>query len=567
MTKISNKYNSKKHFFNKFAWKYFSVFYKEHKYKLILTSIGSSAQVALIIPIILLVRYAFDEVIQNKDINTLILIGVTIFGLRVLNSLASVLLKAVNIKIINDAIYKLRTDLVKRLYSYSRSFHTQADQKVLHARIIQDTERLSHMSNALVSRLLPSLVIAFSLGVVLAFLNWYLLLIIICLVPLVFFSNLWMGKIIKKKVFIFQRAFEKFCTGLLFILRYMDLTNIQSAQKSEIETHKNILKDLQKKTNAMGIIYAINFQLQEVLTGMLGIIIIIVGGITVTMDLMTLGEFLSFYLAAVFLSKYITNITSSLPDIITGNESLTTLHDFATTPEKNPYSGNKKIDFQGNLELQFVSFKYKKELLLEELELNIKPGSKIAIIGPNGIGKTTIINLILGFYKPEKGQIFAEGNLYEELDLSHLRLSIGVVSQHAPLFSGTIEENIVYGNFEKNKEELIDACSIALVHDFIEKLPNGYETQIGEDGVQLSGGERQRIAIARALLRKPKLLILDEPTNHLDQYLVHNIMNNIDNLNYNPAVLLISHDDSVVNHTNQVFTFENGKLILYNKQD
>lgn len=562
MTMINNQYKSKKQFFNKSAWKYLSCFYKEHKYKLILTSIGSSAQVILIIPIILLVRYAFDDVIQNKEINTLILIGVIIFVLRVFNSFTSVLLKAVNIKIINDAIYKLRKDLIIRLYSYSRSFYTQADQKILHARIVQDTERLSNMSNALVSRLLPSLVISFSLGVLLAFLNWYLLLIIICLVPLLYFSNLWMGKIIKKKVFIFQRAFEKFSIGILFILRYMDLTNIQSAQKHEVETQKKTLKDLQKKTNVMGIVYSINFQLQEVLTGLLGIIIIIVGGISVTLELMTLGEFLSFYMAAVFLSRYIANITTSFPDIITGNESLTTLHNLATKTEKIPYSGNKQIDFQGNLTLQFVSFKYQNELLFKELELNIKPGSKIAIIGPNGIGKTTIIYLILGFYAPEKGKLLAEGISYDELDLSHLRLSIGVVSQHPPLFLGTVKENILYGNAEINDEKLIETCTIALAHEFIKKLPNGYDTQIGEDGVKLSGGERQRIAIARALIRKPKLLILDEPTNHLDQYLVGSIMDNIDNLDYNPAVLLISHDSTVVKHANQIFNFENGKLTL-----
>ncbi|MCF8297442.1 MAG: ABC transporter ATP-binding protein/permease [Saprospiraceae bacterium] len=567
MTKNNNKYNSKKHFFNKSAWKYFGFFYKEHKTKLILTSIGSSAQVIFIIPIILLVKYAFDEVIQNKEINILIQIGILIFVLRFVNSIVSVLLKAVNIKIINNAIYKLRSNLAERLYSYSRSFYTQADQKVLHARLVQDTERLSNMSSALVSRLLPSLVISFSLGVVLAFLNWYLLLIIVCLVPLVYFSNIWMGKIIKKKVFVFQRAFEKFSTGLLFILRYIDLTNIQSAQKSEIEIHKNVLKDLEKKTNVMAIVYSINFQLQETLTGLLGIIIIIVGGIAVARDMMTLGEFLSFYMAAIFLSRYITNITSSLPDIITGNESLTTLYDLATETETLPYSGDKKIEFQGDLAIELVSFKYQKELLLKELSLNIKPGSKVAIIGPNGIGKTTIINLILGFYKPEKGQILAEGIPYDDLDLSNLRLSIGVVSQHTPLFSGTIKENILYGNPEIIDKDLIEACSIASVHEFIQNLPDDYETQIGEDGVQLSGGERQRIAIARALIRKPKLLILDEPTNHLDKEHVKQIMNNIDNLNYNPAILLISHDVGVVKHADEIFTFEDGKLILFDKTE
>ena len=143
-----------------------------------------------------------------------------------------------------------------------------------------------------------------------------------------------------------------------------------------------------------------------------------------------------------------------------------------------------------------------------------------------------------------------------------MRKSFGVVSQHPLLFSGTIKENLTYGTDEINEEEIIEAARLALAHDFINHLPSGYETSIGEDGVLLSGGECQRIAIARALIRKPKLLILDEPTNHLDNNAVSRIMNQISQIPDKPAILIISHDKSVIAYADHVYSAEDGVLKL-----
>jgi ABC-type multidrug transport system fused ATPase/permease subunit len=195
---------------------------------------------------------------------------------------------------------------------------------------------------------------------------------------------------------------------------------------------------------------------------------------------------------------------------------------------------------------------------LKSVDLQIRPSSKSAVIGDNGAGKTTIINLILGFYMPNQGRLMADDIPYKEIDMIHLRKSIGVVSQQPPLFSGTIKENISYGVPDIGIEQVLAASENSLAHDFITQLPDGYETKIGEDGTLLSGGECQRIAIARALLRRPKLLILDEPTNHLDRASVSELMNGLNNLKERPALLIVSHDMSVVSHADEVFKLENG---------
>lgn len=547
--------------FNKKAWQFYRTTFAGSYTGLLLTTLASAGQMLLIIPSLLLVKYAFDELIPAKNITYLLITGVVILLLRVLNSLITIAVRKKHIQIINKAIFRLRDTILTRLYSFSRSFFLKNDHRLIHIRIVEDTERLTNMSTALISRLLPSILISVGLLVVLFILNAYLLLIIITLFPLLFFANRYVGRKIKRRVFVFQRAFEHFSKGVSFVLRFMSLTHVQSAQHLEIQRQRLILEELKEKTGSMAIIYAVNAQIQEVLTGLSAIVIIIIGGVAVANQSMSLGEFLSFYLAAIYLNKYINTITTAIPDVITGNESLSTLYDLSAWDEEDPLRGERKIHFSGEMEMQEVSFSYGTAMLLKKINLKIEAGSITAIVGANGSGKTTIMNLLLGFHVPAEGSVTANGVPFAELDMISLRRSIGVVFQHPPLFSGSITDNITYGEEYPDYNQVVRASKYALAHDFIENLPNGYDTQIGEDGVLLSGGECQRIAIARALFREPALLILDEPTNHLDTHAVKEIMNSISTIENKPSILIISHDQSVVNHAENIFRMKDGVLI------
>lgn len=551
----------KKSLFDFPAWRYFLAFYRNKAPLIFYSSIGSALQSVVILPTIFLIRYIFDVAIPQKNIQLLVLASLGIFGFRLINSGISLYLRTVNIKIINESIFLLREDLLKKLYMLSRSFHTREDQKIIHARIVQDTERLSNMSNSLMSRLLPSLFISIALCFVLLFLNWFLVLVMISLFPLIFLINRYSGKIVKSRVYVFQRAFESFSKGIWFVLRFMDLTRIQGAEEKEFAKQTKSLKELQEQTGRMSFIYAIHGQIHQTLTGLSGILIIIIGGIAVANARMTMGEFLSFYVAAIFLFSHVDVVTTSVIDIISGNESLITLYNLAHTQDLQPYQGKKKIAFNGFLSIESVSFAYDRQVVFKSVSLEITPDSKIAIIGDNGTGKSTLVELILGFYSPYEGKLCADGIPYSNLDLVHLRRSIGVVTQNPPLFSGTILENVAYGFFDVSRDRILEACRTSLADEFICQLPQGYDTQIGDDGVLLSGGECQRLAIARALLRRPQLLILDEPTNHLDKLTVNRLMNNLDNLNENLAILLISHDVSVIDHAQEIRQFENGTLV------
>lgn len=519
----------------------------------------AAGQTLLIIPSLLLVKYAFDQVIPARQIPLLVLIGVAIFGLRVINSFMALWVRKVQIRVINQAVYAIRNALIRTVYRLPYLDYTNADLRTLHTRIVQDTERVSNMTTALLSRLLPSLIIGTGLLVICFVLNWYLVLIIIALIPCLFLAGRFTGKRIKVRVTVFQKAFEEFSKGIYFVLRYLPLTTLQSAREVETRRQQKILEDLREKTGRMADIFSVNLQLQETLTGLTAIIIIIVGGISVAVNRMTLGDFLSFYLAAMYLNKYVNTFTGAVPDIIAGNVSLNTLYDIAGEEEAE-VAVQSTIDFTGETELRGIHFAYDRNPVLVDVNLHLKPGLKVAVIGDNGAGKTTLLNLIAGLLVPGQGTIYASGVSMETLDKEMLRRQMGIVSQHPPLFPGTIVENIVYGATSVDETQLERVCALALADEFVRKLPDGYQTFLGDEGILLSGGEGQRVAIARALYRNPRLLILDEPTNHLDPGAISRILHNLSQLDPVPAILLISHDREVVKFADEIYHLKEGSL-------
>jgi ABC-type bacteriocin/lantibiotic exporter with double-glycine peptidase domain len=267
------------------------------------------------------------------------------------------------------------------------------------------------------------------------------------------------------------------------------------------------------------------------------------------------------------LNTYLRAGLSSVPKMILGNESLETLFELLHKGEDQPYTGTRKIEFQGKVTFDSVHFRYKQDPILQGVDLVIEPQSTIAIMGANGSGKSTMMHLLSGFYRPQEGRLFADDCPYDELDILDLRRSVGVVMQDPFFFPGTILQNITYGSPGAKQPHVIEAARLATAHSFIEELPKGYETLVGDNGVLLSGGQRQRIAIARALLRRPRLLILDEPTNHLDAAAVVGLMENLKKLPHRPTTILISHDKEIVHHADRIYTMESGRLVSRSKSE
>ena len=557
---LSSKEPSKS-LFNANAWRYFSRFYRGRLGRLAWLSLVAAFQTLLVLPVLYLIRQAFDTAIPNKDIAMLVLIGGGIFAIRLVGTGIALWLRAAYLKIIKFAITQVREALLRKLYSLPRSFYTEMDRDQVHARLVLDTERIDNMSDALFSTIWPSLLTAVVLVTVLLVLSPILLFATAALLPFIFVAGMYSGKYVKHSVFTFQRAFETFSKGTLFVLHQMELTRIQASEEEEIRKQVGHLNDLRSSGEDMAFRFAVHSQIQNTLTGIAIIIILVVGGSLVATGQMSLGEFIAFYVAAGLLNTYMNNIVNALPQIITGNESMVTLEKLARTESTPPYNGNRQLDFNGSISLHDVSFSYGDEPILTDIDLETRPGEIVALIGPNGAGKSTIVHMVLGFYRPGGGHLTANGVDYDELDIAGLRRQIGVVQQHPGFFSGTIAENIRYGTTNIRHEDIARAAESALFNEFIEGLADGYDSPVGANGILLSGGQCQRMAVARALLRNPGLLILDEPTNHLDTETVGRLLENISCLDNSPAILIISHDPAVVSIATRVYRLVNGKLL------
>ena len=547
------------------AWRYYCQFYRGSYRALLMSSVISMAQSVALLPIALLVRHAFDVAIPAGNFSRLTWIGVAIIFLYLLNGGMTLWTRHVTLHTTKRVIQRFRDEILKKFYTLPRAYYSQVSLSRLHTIMVQDTERLDIMSNALVARLIPAFFMSLALSAVLLFLNWFLFLLMLGITPLLFVMIQVMGKGVSKRAFAHHRSVECFSQGVWFVLQMMDLTRIRAAEPFEIARQRKKLDDLRLKSASNAFFNAAYSLVQDLVVAAFMILILIVGGRAVGAGMMSLGEMLSFYVLTALMKNQLHTIALTIPQILEGNESLTTLSEFLAQPKKRPYSGRKRIQFSGAITFDSVSFRYEDRPILREINLTISPHTWVALTGLSGAGKSTIVNLILGFYSPQNGQLYADGCPYDELDMTYLRSEIGVVMQDPILFPGTILENITYGCEEIRLDSVRKAAELAAANEFIQQLPQGYETFIGENGLLLSGGQRQRVAIARALMRRPKLLILDEPTNHLDASAICQLMKNLKGMGDCPAILMISHASEIVHQAKQIYILEAGQLAAFDR--
>ncbi|MDF9745802.1 ABC transporter ATP-binding protein [Natrinema salsiterrestre] len=216
---------------------------------------------------------------------------------------------------------------------------------------------------------------------------------------------------------------------------------------------------------------------------------------------------------------------------------------------------------EGRVEYDDVSFGYDEETILEDIDFTVAGGETLALVGPTGAGKSTVLKLLLRMYDVDEGEIRVDGQRIRDVTLRSLRESLGYVSQDTFLFYGSVEENIKYGTFDADREDVIEAAKMAEAHDFITNLPEGYDTEVGERGVKLSGGQRQRLSIARAILKDPDILVLDEATSDVDTETEMLIQRSIDELAEDRTTFAIAHRLSTIKDADQVLVLEGGEIV------
>ncbi|MFN8575412.1 MAG: ABC transporter ATP-binding protein [Candidatus Sericytochromatia bacterium] len=547
------------HFSNKiYYFKYLS-YYKEHKKNILFSFILSLIQVFSLFPISLLIQNIFDNILPNKNYSELFLELFSIFILFTINSFSILWNRDLILRVVKSVIYNIRNDLILNFLSLDKKFYVNQDIDKIHSKIVNDSEKIDYMSSAIMAYIIPSIFIIIVLTIFLSYINFLLFIIVISILSLLSLLIIFFQKNFSNKVKISHSSYENFSKGISFILRYNDLIKVSANEKREYQTQEKIIDDLKISSRNMALSLAIYTVLQNNLLTLSGVIVLLIGGLQVIKGSITSGQLLSFYVALSFLGNNAKNIINNVSLMIEGKESLITVMSLFEDNKIIEGKSSKSELLYKTIELKNLFFSYDNNFSLDNINLKIANGEVIGLLGTSGSGKSTIINLILGFYNPSKGFIKVDNIDIKSIPLNEYRRNIGVLLQDPLIFSATIKENLTYGLEVINEGEIEEICKMCDIHSFIINLDKGYETWIGEKGVKISGGQKQRIAIARLLLRKPKLIILDEPDNNLDEEIIINMVKKIKKLKIN--TIIVTHNQKLYRCFDRLYEFNNKNLL------
>jgi subfamily B ATP-binding cassette protein MsbA len=511
----------------------------------------------------IIITLHLEDLFLKKGMEMLRLLPIVIVLLFLLKGIfnygQSYLMNFVGLRIIAD----IREKLYNHLQILSLSFFTKTPTGILISRITNDVNLIQGAVSNTIAGLFKDVFTIFGLIVVAFSQSWKLAIVAFIIFPLGIIPIKEFGKRMRKFARKGQQRYGLLTTFLHETItgnRIVKAFNMEEYEKRRFAEENNRLFDTFLKRIR---IRALSSPLMELLGGIAAAVIIWVGGYMIIRGELTPGTFFSF-LAAVFmlyppireLSKVNLEIQEGLAAATRVFELLDTATDIKDEEGAIPLSPIfKGIDFQK------INFKYDDEVVLKDISLHIKMGEVIALVGMSGAGKTSLVNLLPRFYDVERGRILIDGNDIRKVTLKSLRDQIGLVTQHTILFNDTARNNIAYGNLKCSDQEIIEAAKAANAHDFIQRLPQGYNTIIGEQGAKLSGGERQRISIARALLKNAPILILDEATSSLDSDSETEVQKALEELMKGRTVFVIAHRLSTIRNAHRIIVLSEGQVV------
>ena len=385
------------------------------------------------------------------------------------------------------------------------------------------------------------------------------------MMPLAAFVAKSLGKRIGKAVTESTKLNASLVTYLSEMLKGSRMIKIFQQEEFETNRSSKILSKNKDIHNKIGFIMIRATPIMEFLIGIMIAGFIYYSGSLIASGEMGINNFFSF-LTAMMLAyqpvRSLATINMMFYQGAAGAERVFNILDTEPTIKENSASPDLKIN-TGNIEFKNVSFVYPKSDIaaVENLNISIKGGSTVALVGHSGAGKSTVINLLPRFFDPIEGEIRIDGQNINKIKLSSLRKNISMVSQDIMLFDDTIRANISYAKLDASEEEIKKACNFAAANDFIQSLPESYQTMIGENGIKLSGGQKQRISIARAVLKNSPIILLDEATSSLDSESEEKVQNAIINLTKNKTTLVIAHRLSTIIRADKIFVLNQGKIV------
>ncbi|MGA2478209.1 MAG: ABC transporter ATP-binding protein, partial [Spirochaetia bacterium] len=442
----------------------------------------------------------------------------------------------------------LRGLLWKKQLALTVPFFDATDTGELVSRMNNDTAVLKTLVAENVSGFLTGLISIIGAVIILITMDWRMTLVMLGALPLAAGVMVPLGRLMRRVSQGMMNENASFTTVLSRALSEIRLVKASNAESREYERGRKAIDRLFRFGVREGKVMSLISPLMSLV--MMGILVAIIGygGVRISSGAMSAGQLVAFILYLIQIIMPISQVTGFLTQLQKARGATQSIMTILDQPEERAQGGRAFPADLPLLHVRDLHFAYKAdEPVIRGISFDLSPGTVTALVGPSGSGKTTVFSLMERFYEPDSGTITIGDTPIQDVSLGEWRARIGYVSQDSPLMAGSIRDNIMYGvDREASEEEIEHAAELAYAHDFITRLPHGYETEVGERGVKLSGGQRQRIAIARALMRNPGLLMLDEATSSLDSTSEMSVQNALGNLMRGRTTLVIAHRLSTV---------------------
>jgi subfamily B ATP-binding cassette protein MsbA len=512
-----------------------------------------------------LVKPVLDEIFINKNESLLLILPLALFTVAVLKSVFNYGQNYLMNYVGNQVITDIRQQLFGKLIRLPVSYHDANTSGRLVSRVVSDVTLMANAVAGVLKDIFQQGLTFLAMMGVIFYQNWQLGGLSVIVIPLAVFTMVRMGKRLRALAASGQERMGDMASTLQESLSGIRMVKAYGREEAEAARFQRSNRSFLSTTMKAIQVSSLGSSHMEVI-GVVGVAAIIwYGGFLVINGSMTPGEFFSF-LTAMFMAyapiRKLSGSNNQIQQALAAAERVFSVLDLKT--EQDAEKGQLELPrIAQSVTFDDVTFHYESQSVpaLNDINLTIRAGEMVALVGSSGSGKTTLVNLIPRFYEPTAGRILIDGVDIQSYTLRSLRSQIGMVSQDVVLFDDSIRNNIAFGREDATDEDIINAARLAYAHDFVERFPDRYQTVVGEKGVKLSGGERQRLAIARAILRDPPLLILDEATSALDTESERVVQLALANLMKNRTTVVIAHRLSTIQQADRIMVLAGGSIV------
>ena len=537
----------------------------KHLKKIILAIFFSIIVAASTSGIAYLLDPAIEKIFIEKDRSLKYIIPGLIILAFSAKGISLYIAKVLMINVSQELLAGVQKDMLKSLIASDTKFVEKAHTGKFISNLTMDVSMLVNLISTALLNLFKDSLSLIGLLTVMFFQNWKLSIIAIIMIPLAAYMARSLGKRMSKAS---VQAMDKsglFTTRLIEVFKNHKLIKIFQREDFENKRSANDINQLKEKLIKMTVVFNRNTPFMESFTGIMIAALLFYSGILIENGELEVNNFFSF-LAAMMLAyqpvRSLAGLNIAINQGLTAAKRVLPIIDLVNEVKDDKNYPNIAIK-EGNIFFKNVDFRYDKseKKVLKSANLEIKGGKMTALVGLSGAGKSTILNLIPRFYDPSSGKIIIDNQSIHDFNINSLRKNISLVSQETTLFDDTIKNNIAYAKLDASNEEIMIAAKNSFADEFIQKLPNRYETIIGENGVRLSGGEKQRLSIARAMLKKSSIILLDEATSSLDSDTEAKIQNAITLLTKNKTTVVIAHRLSTILNAHMIYVIKEGEII------